>query len=143
MRLRNWIVSVVLLAGLGGTGLVLAREPDSQNAVTSQQLIDEHLAREPGKKVNAQTYSFPPGAVLPWHIHPDADEIAYVVEGDFTFQLEGEPLKELKAGEAFYLRPNVVHRGMNKTDKPVKLFVVRIKPKNAPLVVEVPAPPQQ
>lgn len=32
---------------------------------------------------------------------------------------------------------------MNKTDKPVKLFVVRIKPKDAPLVVDVPAPPQQ
>ena len=48
-----------------------------------------------------------------------------------------------ETGEAFYLRPNVVHRGMNKTDKPVKLFVVRIKPKDAPLVVDVPAPPQQ
>ena len=29
MRLRHWIVSVVLLAGLAGaTGYVLAREPD-------------------------------------------------------------------------------------------------------------------
>jgi quercetin dioxygenase-like cupin family protein len=74
---------------------------------------------------------------------PDAHEIAYVVEGDFSFQLEGEPIRELKAGEAAYLRPNVVHRGMNNSDKPVKLFVVRIKPKDAPLVVEVPAPPQQ
>ncbi len=51
-------------------------------------------------------------------------------------------MKQLKAGEAAYLRPNVVHRGMNKSDKPVKLFVVRIKPKDAPLVVEMPAPPQ-
>jgi hypothetical protein len=29
---------------------------------------------------------------------------------------------------------------MNKGDTPVKLFVVRIKPKDKPLVVEVPAP---
>ena len=143
MRLRNWIVSVVLLAGLAGaTGFVLAREPDSQSAVTSQQLFAEVLAREPGKEVNAQAYTFAPGAVLPWHIHPDAHEIAYVVEGDFSFQIEGEPVKQLKAGEAAYLRPNVVHRGMNKSDKPVKLFVVRIKPKDAPLVVEMRAPPQ-
>jgi quercetin dioxygenase-like cupin family protein len=92
--------------------------------------------------VNAQLYTFPAGAVLPWHIHPDAHEIAYVVEGNFTFEIEGEPLKEMKAGEAFYLRPNVVHRGMNKSDAPVKLFVVRIKPKDKPLMVEVPAPPQ-
>lgn len=142
MRLRTCVASVVLLAGFAGAGLVLAREPDSQSAVTSQLLFAEAMAREPGKELNAQAYTFAPGAVLPWHIHPDAHEIAYVVEGDFTFQLEGEPVKELKAGEATYLRPNVVHRGMNKTDKPVKLFVVRIKPKDEPLAVDVPAPPQ-
>ena len=78
--------------------------------------------------------------MLPWHIHPDADEIAYVIEGDFTFQIEGEAPRELKAGEASYLAPNVVHRGMNLSSAPVKLFVVRIKPKDKPLVVEVPAP---
>ena len=25
------------------------------------------MAREPGKEVNAQAYTFAPGAVLPWH----------------------------------------------------------------------------
>jgi quercetin dioxygenase-like cupin family protein len=131
------------VAGLAGaTGFVLAREPHGESAVTSQQLFAEAMAREPDKEVNAQVYTFPPGAVLPWHIHPDAHEIAYVVEGDFTFQIEGEPEKQLKVGEATYLRPNVVHRGMNKSDKPVRLFVVRIKPKDAPLAVNVPAPPE-
>ena len=141
MRLRNWIVSVVLLAGLAGARASCSRASRTARAPSPRSSCSpKRMAREPGKEVNAQAYSFPPGAVLPWHIHPDAHEIAYVVEGDFTFQLEGEPLKELKAGEADYLRPNVVHRGMNKADKPVKLFVVRIKPKDAPLVVEVPCP---
>jgi quercetin dioxygenase-like cupin family protein len=142
MRLRNLIVGGMLLAVVAGAGVVLAREPDSQSAVTSQQLFAEAMAHEPDKEVKAQAYTFAPGAVLPWHIHPDAHEIAYVVEGDFSFQIEGEPVQELKAGEATYLRPNVVHRGMNRSDKPVRLFVVRIKPKDAPLVVEVPTPPQ-
>jgi quercetin dioxygenase-like cupin family protein len=141
--MRAPIICAVLLIGLAAAGLVLAREPEGQSGVTAVPLIAEVLAREPGKEVNAQLYTFPPGAVLPWHIHPDAHEIAYVVEGDFTFQLEGEPVKALKAGEAFYLRPNVVHRGMNKSDTSVKLFVVRIKPKDKPLVVEVPSLPQQ
>jgi len=35
----------------------------------------------------------------------------------------------MKGGEAEYLAPNVVHRGMNLSDAPMKLFVVRIKPK--------------
>jgi quercetin dioxygenase-like cupin family protein len=143
MRLRNWIGSLIVLTGVAAaTGLGLAREPNDESGVTMQQLFAEAMAREPGKEVNAQAYTFPPGSVLPWHIHPDAHEIAYVVEGDFTFQLEGEPEKQLKVGEATYLRPNVVHRGMNKSDKPVRLFVVRIKPKDAPMVVNVPAPPE-
>ena len=67
MRLRNWIVAGVLLVGVTGAGLGLAREPESQAAVTSQQLFVEPLAGDDSKEVIAQTYVFPPGAVLPWH----------------------------------------------------------------------------
>ena len=121
-------------------GLVLAREPESPGTVTSQQLFVEPLAGDASKEVIAQTYVFPPGAVLPWHIHPDAQEFAYVIEGDFTFERADRAAQEIKAGGAEYLPPNTVHRGMNKGDKPVKLFVLRIKPKDKPLVLEVPAP---
>ena len=140
MRMRIAAACVALLAGLAGASVLFAREPDAQSAVTAEQLLAEALAGEDGKEVVAQTYVFPPGAVLPWHIHPDAHEIAYVLEGNFTFERAGEEPKEMAAGEADYLQPNVVHRGMNKTDRPVKLFVVRIKPKDKPLVEEVPAP---
>lgn len=141
MKVRTAVLGVLLFAGLAGAGLVFAREPGGQSAVTAEQLIAEALAGEEGKEVNAQVYTFPPGTVLPWHIHPDAHEIAYILEGTLTFQRQGEEPKEIKAGEADYLPPNVVHRGMNKGDRPVKLFVVRIKPKDKPLVEEVPPPP--
>jgi quercetin dioxygenase-like cupin family protein len=138
--MRTAAICLLLLAGVAGAGLLFAREPEGQGAVTAEQLIAEALAGEEGKEVNAQVYTFPPGTVLPWHIHPDAHEIAYILEGTLIFQREGEEPKDIKAGEADYLPPNVVHRGMNKGDKPVKLFVVRIKPKDKPLVEEVPAP---
>ena len=67
MGLRNWIVAGVLLAAVTGAGLVLAREPESQGTVTSQQLFVEPLAGDDSKEVIAQTYIFPPGTVLPWH----------------------------------------------------------------------------
>ena len=140
MRTRNAAIGAVLLASLAVAGLVLAREPVPQGAVTAEELIAEALAGDPTKEVNAQVYTFPPGTVLPWHIHPDAHEIVYILEGSLTFQREGETPKEIAAGEADYVAPNVVHRGMNKTDKMVRLFVVRIKPKDKPLVEEVPPP---
>jgi quercetin dioxygenase-like cupin family protein len=131
---------LVLAVWLAGAALTLAREPEGAGAVSTEQLIAEALAGDPGKQVNARIYLLPPGVVLPWHIHPDAHEISYVIEGTLTFQEAGQAPEDVEAGEADYLAPNVVHRGMNKTDKPVKLFVVRIKPKDKPLAEDVPPP---
>jgi quercetin dioxygenase-like cupin family protein len=138
--MRTAIFAVAFACSLVGAGLVSARDPQSAGSVTAEQLIAQALADAPGKEVIAQVYNFPPGAVLPWHIHPDAHEIAYVLEGTLTFERAGEAPREIAAGDADYLAPNVVHRGMNKTDKPVQLFVLRIKPKDKPLVEEVPPP---
>src|SRR5919204_3294924 len=143
MRMRHFAITSLLLGALLCGGGVLAREAgkyDSQ--VEAQDLFLKDFAGDPSKEVRSQLYTFPPGAVLPWHIHPDAHEIAYVIEGTFTFERAGEAPKVMKAGDADYVAPNVVHRGMNLSNAPVKLFVVRIKPKDAPLVQEVPAPKQ-
>jgi quercetin dioxygenase-like cupin family protein len=140
MKMRTGVIALALFAAAAGSGLVLVREPERAGKIESQQLFLKELADDPSKEVNAQSYTFPPGAILPWHIHPDADEIAYIIEGTFTFQRASEEPKVLHAGEADYVEPNVVHRGMNLSDAPVKLFVVRIKPKDKPLVTDVPAP---
>ncbi len=141
MTMRAAIICIGLAACIAGGSLVLARETGDHTEVSTEMLIEQALAGEDGKEIVAQTYVFPPGVVLPWHIHPDAHEIAYVLEGDFTFEREGQPPRAMTAGEADYLQPNVVHRGLNRSDAPVRLFVVRIKPKDKPLVEEV-APPQ-
>ena len=140
MRTRIAVVGVLLAAWLSGSGPILAREPGEHSGVSVERLIAEALAGDPSKEVLAQVYTFPPGTVLPWHIHPDAHEIAYILEGTLTFERAGKAPKEIAAGEADYVAPNVVHRGINKTGKPVKLFVVRIKPKDKPPVEEVPPP---
>lgn len=140
MTLRATIISIGLAACIAGGSLVLAREGGDHAEVSTEKLIEQALAGEDGKEVVAQTYVFPPGVVLPWHIHPDAHEIAYVLEGDFTFERAGTPPRQMSAGEADYLPPNIVHRGLNKSGRPVKQLVVRIKPKDKPLVEEVPPP---
>ena len=138
MRTRTAILGGVLVAFVAGTGLIFARAGERQDGVTTEQLLAEALAGDPSREVNAQLYTFAAGTVLPWHIHPDAHEITYALEGTLTFERTGETPEEIAAGEAYYVAPNVVHRGANKTGKPVRLFVVRIKPKDKPLVEEVP-----
>lgn len=136
--MRIAIVSYALLLALIFAGSpASAREAGIAEGVTAEQLAVEPFAGDPGKEVVTHVYTFPPGAVLPWHIHPGAHEIAYVLEGDFAIEIEGEGLRNLEPGKSFYLPPDVVHRGVNKGDTPVKLFVVRIKPVGKPLAVEI------
>jgi quercetin dioxygenase-like cupin family protein len=139
-RVLLW--GAVLACGLGA-GALLAREPAGapapQSKVTAKELLQQALQGEPGKEVNMQVYTFPPGASVPWHIHPDAHEFDYAISGTLTLEIEGEPKRELKTGEAVYVPPNVVHRGMNLSEtEPMQVFVVRVKPKDAPLTTIVP-----
>jgi quercetin dioxygenase-like cupin family protein len=136
-RLGQPLAVILLLIALLGPPPVFAREPGLAEGVTKQELSVEPLAGDPSKEVVTDVYSIPPGAVLPWHIHPDAHEISYVLSGELTLEIEGESPKHLKAGKSFYLQPNQVHRGLNEGDTPVKLFVVRIKPVDKPETVEV------
>lgn len=135
-------VSAVLLVAAIAAGSLHAREdtPSPPSIVDTQELIAAELAGEPDKEAVTHVYTFPAGAVLPWHIHPDAHEVVYILDGDFTMEVAGEEQKTYRAGESFYLAPNRVHRGMNKGSLPAKIFVVRIKPKNQPLTQEVTPP---
>ena len=92
MAMRRLVIAALLLGALlGGGSLALAREPDSYaSKVEAQDLFIKEFAGDPSKEVRSQLYTFPPGAVLPWHIHPDAHEIAYVIERTFTFERAGE-----------------------------------------------------
>ncbi|MGB6908775.1 MAG: cupin domain-containing protein, partial [Methyloceanibacter sp.] len=62
----------------------------------------------------------------------------YQLEGALTLQKEGEGAEILKRGEAVYVAPNVVHRGLNVSrTQAAKIMVVRVKPKDRPLTTEV------
>ena len=74
---------------------------------------------------------------MPWHIHPDTQEFGYQLGGEFTLLINGEPSKILKVGDAFYVPPNVIHRGITASSTPAKFVVVRVRPKGKPALVEV------
>jgi quercetin dioxygenase-like cupin family protein len=106
--------------------------------VRGKELLVADLKGEPDKEVNIQLYTFAPGSSVPWHIHADAHEFDYELEGTLTLQSEGQDSRSLKPGEAVYVAPNVVHRGLNLSrTQPAKILVVRVKPKAKPLVTEV------
>ncbi|MEG6507958.1 cupin domain-containing protein [Methyloligella sp. 2.7D] len=119
-------------------GSTYALEGSYAETTTATELMSEDLASDPAYEVKAQLYTIPANTTLPWHTHPGAQEIVYVLRGPFIVEVEGEGETKLATGGNFHLAPDLVHRGRNpSTDHTAKLYVVRIKPKDAPLVKEV------
>lgn len=137
MTPRKALISALVVAGIAGLALIAEHKAQATGEIKAEQLLVKDLAGEPGKEVNIQLYSFPPGASVPWHIHPDTHEFGYQLDGEFTLLINGEPSRILKAGDGFYVPPNVIHRGLNASRAPVKFVVVRVRPKDKPALVEV------
>ena len=131
------LISALVVAGVAGLALIAEIKAEATGEIKAEPLLVKDLAGEPDKEVNIQLYSFPPGASVPWHIHPDTHEFGYQLDGEFTLLINGEPSRILKAGDAFYVPPNVIHRGINASRTKVKFVVVRVKPKGKPALVEV------
>jgi quercetin dioxygenase-like cupin family protein len=52
---------------------------------------------------------FQPGQASPWHIHPGAQEIIYVLEGNVTAEVHGRAGAALKAGELLLIPAETPH----------------------------------
>ena len=70
-----------------------------------------------------------------WH---SGTLVGYIVEGELTLELEGQPTKIVKAGQAVLIEPRQVHEGFNKGSVPIKALVTFIVEKGKPLTTAVP-----
>jgi quercetin dioxygenase-like cupin family protein len=54
-----------------------------------------------------------PGVGAPWHMHPGAQEIIFVLDGDLTVEVEGQGTKAVKAGEVALIPAEIPHLARN------------------------------
>src|SRR5262249_26898824 len=54
-----------------------------------------------------------PGAGAPWHMHPGAQEIIFVLDGALAVEVEGQGTKALKAGEIILIPAEIPHLAKN------------------------------
>lgn len=59
-------------------------------------------------RLRAVVVAFEPGARTNWHTHP-LGQTLYVTHGAGRFQTEGEPVVEIKAGDAIWIPPGEKH----------------------------------
>lgn len=131
---RTLLFSAALVLGAGlAAPLLVAQQP----AAGPKELIHEPLVGGVYDEMIMAEATLPPNANVPWHIHQDAHEIAYVLEGAIKVQLDKGGERVVKAGEGFHIDANLVHRGQAEASG-AKVLVVRLKPKDRPIMQMVP-----
>jgi quercetin dioxygenase-like cupin family protein len=81
---------------------------------------------------------FPPATAAPWHMHPGAQELLYVIEGSLVVEVEGKGSSLLKTGEAGIIPAELVHLARNDATATGKALVVHSRAaKDKPLIVVV------
>jgi quercetin dioxygenase-like cupin family protein len=77
--------------------------------------------------------AFEPGAKVPRHFHY-GDEYATLLEGSLELHQEGQPVRVVKAGEAYHNTAKLIHETRNPGAVPAKVLAVFIVEKGKPLV---------
>jgi quercetin dioxygenase-like cupin family protein len=105
--------------------------------VTSTTVMDEPIVYPTGApaELTASIMALPPGGDTGLHVH-NVPLAGIVLEGEITVDYGERGTKVFKTGEAIAETMAVPHRGINKGDKPVRIFVVYMGAKGVPVTTK-------
>jgi quercetin dioxygenase-like cupin family protein len=124
------ILSAAVLVVAGGYGLYSSAQ---QQGIKRTEL-QRHELSVPGREVIQVRVDLDPGVAFPAHSHP-GEEIAYVLEGVWEYEIEGKAPVTLKAGEALFIPAGTVHSAKNVGSGVGSELATYIVEKGKPLVV--------
>ncbi len=130
MKLSFAITAVVAALSLAGGTI---RAADEAPVVITEIFKRDH-PEAAGKEVLVKRIELKPGASAPPHVHPGM-VTGYVETGTLEFQLKGEALKSLKAGDTFFEPPGSHHMVARNPDATARTVIIAfvVNPKGAPL----------
>jgi len=108
----------------------------AQQAGIKRTELQRHDLVVPGREVVQVRIDFDPGAAFGRHSHP-GEEIIYVIEGSFEYEVEGKPPVTLKAGEVLFIPAGTIHAAKNVGSSNAAELATYIVEKKKPLVVMV------
>ena len=86
------------------------------------------LRAPPDQHATVVSRAFAPGDETGFHLHGSGHEIVCVLDGALTMEYVDRPASATTAGEAIYVPPGVIHRGVNADRGPLSLFHIGIGP---------------
>jgi quercetin dioxygenase-like cupin family protein len=105
--------SVLVASAAAAVGRSLV--PDvakAQQVGTKRTDLHRHDLSIPGREVIQAVVELAPGVSAPAHTHP-GEEIIYVIEGLWEYQVEGKSPVMLKAGAVLFIPAGTIHSAKN------------------------------
>ena len=109
---------------------------DAQPPGLKRTILQKADLSVPGREVVVALAELPPGAAAGRHTHP-GEEVSYGLEGAATLLVDGQPPRELKAGDSFMIPAGVIHDA-KVGDKASKVLATYIVEKGKPLATPAP-----
>jgi quercetin dioxygenase-like cupin family protein len=125
------IVAVSLLTIVSALALHLA---SAQQPGVKRTELQRHDLSAPGREVIQARVAVDPGVALPMHSH-HGEEVVYVLEGTWEFQLEGKGVQTLKAGDVAFVPAGVKHWAKNVGSDTASALATYVVEKGKPLVI--------
>jgi quercetin dioxygenase-like cupin family protein len=121
----------VAVVATGGGNMLHAQTPGFKRVE-----LQRHELSTAGREVVMTRGEFNAGAGTPKHTHP-GEEVAYILEGQLTVEIEGKPPTILKAGDVFFIPGGQIHSAKNTGTTVAKAVSTYIVEKGKPLATPV------
>jgi quercetin dioxygenase-like cupin family protein len=126
---------MAIAALLAGSVLALNAAQAQQSGIKRTDL-QRHDLSVGGREVVQVRVDIAPGVAFGNHTHP-GEEIIYVLEGTFEYQVEGKPPVTLKAGDVLFIPAGTVHAAKNVGNVTASELATYIVEKGKPLLTLV------
>jgi quercetin dioxygenase-like cupin family protein len=133
MRYVSRMAAAVIFASAVAAGIgVAAQAPPAAQAGFKRTPVQQGDLSIPGREAVQAVAEFAPGAESGRHSHP-GEELAYVLEGTLTVEVDGKPATTKKAGEGFLIPAGTVHNAKNASSGTVKVLATYVIEKGKPV----------
>jgi mannose-6-phosphate isomerase-like protein (cupin superfamily) len=113
--------NVMSLVRRGSTTQVVAADEGATRGFVSDVYTVKLTADQTAGSFGMIHAWVPPGGGPPPHIHHEADEIFYLLDGTLDFQ-DGEQIRRASSGDTVFLPRGTVHRFHNSGTKPALML---------------------
>ncbi len=131
---RMYRVMAVLVVLAAGSCPALAADPTPQAAPASvihRTILNRIDVPGSSYEVVYVLVEIDADSIVPRHTHPGS-VMGYLLEGDYTVLINGQPPRNLRTGEVFEVPPGVVHEEHTGT-RPAKILAVFTVERGKPL----------